>query len=391
MKPIYVKTVFDRKKKAGARKMGSIDIRLSQERRTLYFATGIKVLPKQWHDGQIINRVDAAEMQQTLDIMLKHVRQIINEKMEQGTCSLDDVMAAFRAKEEEKLSFLDFCQQRAEVRCYGKAADSRERYDRFLRWLLNFGRIVSFADVSDENILAMDAALADTGMKNYSKWQNYHRFLNSFILDAIDAGHLTRNPYRWLHIEKEKSSGGLGKYLTMEEFEKIRTLEPPTDCLRRVRDLFVFQTYTCLSYADLASFDPSHIYKVKGKPAYTSNRGKTGQEFTFLVLSPAMEILRKYGNQLPIISNVKYNQYLKVLALMAGISKPISSHWARHTGATILLNKGKVEMEVVAKILGHSSTKVTRQVYAKLLDETVIKAMSKIEKNKKPPTLSGKR
>lgn len=374
--------VFDRKKKAGARKMGSIDIRLSQERRTLYFATGIKVLPKQWHDGQIINRVDAAEMQQTLDIMLKHVRQIINEKMEQGTCSLDDVMAAFRAKEEEKLSFLDFCQQRAEVRCYGKAADSRERYDRFLRWLLKFGRIVTFADVSDENILAMDAALADTGMKNYSKWQNYHRFLNSFILDAIDAGHLTRNPYRWLHIEKEKSSGGLGKYLTMDEFEKIRTLEPPTDCLRRVRDLFLFQTYTCLSYADLASFDPSHIYKVKGKPVYTANRGKTGQEFTFLLLSPAMEILRKYGNRLPIISNVKYNQYLKVLALMAGIPKPISSHWARHTGATILLNIGKVEMEVVAKILGHSSTKVTRQVYAKLLDETVIKAMSKIEKSK---------
>lgn len=385
MKPIYVKTVFDRKKRASARKEGSVEIRLSQERRALYYATGIRLLPKHWHDGQITNRVDAAELQQSLDIMLRHVRQIINERMEEGTCSLDDVMTAFRAKEEEKLSFLDFCQQRAEVRSYGKSADSRERYERFLRWLLQFGRIVSFADVTDENILAMDSQLKATGMKNYSKWQNYHRFLNSFILDAIDAGHLTRNPYRWLHIEKDASKGGLGKYLSMDEFEKLRKFEPPTDCLRRVRDLFVFQTYTCLSYIDMANFDADQIYMVGGKPVYTANRGKTGQEFTFLVLTPAMEILRKYGNRLPIISNVKYNSYLKVLAMMANIHKPISSHWARHTGATILLNKGKVEMEVVAKILGHSSTKVTRQVYAKLLDETVIKAMSKMEKKRNRP------
>ena len=38
-----------------------------------------------------------------------------------------------------------------------------------------------------------------------------------------------------------------------------------------------------------------------------------------------------------------------------------------------------VDMEVVAKVLGHSSTKITRQVYAKLLDETVVDAMAAID------------
>ena len=118
---------------------------------------------------------------------------------------------------------------------------------------------------------------------------------------------------------------------------------------------------------------------MSGHPVYTSHRGKTGQEFTFLVLPQAMEILRRYHNRLPLISNVKYNQYLKALALMGGIDKPISSHWARHTGATMLLNEGKLDMEVVAKILGHSSTKITRKVYAKLLDQTVVKAMMKVK------------
>jgi site-specific recombinase XerD len=100
-------------------------------------------------------------------------------------------------------------------------------------------------------------------------------------------------------------------------------------------------------------------------------------EFTLLVLPDALRILEKYDGKLPIISNVKYNEYLKVLAQAAGIDKPISSHWARHTGATLLLNAG-VEMEIVAKILGHSSTKITRAVYAKLLDSTVADAMESI-------------
>ena len=64
---------------------------------------------------------------------------------------------------------------------------------------------------------------------------------------------------------------------------------------------------------------------------------------------------------------------------MGGIDKPISSHWARHTGATMLFNSGHLDMEVVSKVLGHSSTKITRQIYAKLLDDTVVEAMSKID------------
>lgn len=101
-------------------------------------------------------------------------------------------------------------------------------------------------------------------------------------------------------------------------------------------------------------------------------------EFCFILLRPAMEILRKYGYRLPVVSNVKYNLYLKAVAQSAGIDKPLTTHWARHTGATLLLNEG-VDMEVVAKILGHSSTKITRSTYAKLLDDTVAREMEKVE------------
>jgi len=65
-----------------------------------------------------------------------------------------------------------------------------------------------------------------------------------------------------------------------------------------------------------------------------------------------------------------------VVAQTAGIDKPVSSHWARHTGATLLLNQGGLDMKIVAKICGHSSTRITEKVYAKLLDESVVDAMA---------------
>ena len=74
------------------------------------------------------------------------------------------------------------------------------------------------------------------------KWNNYHRFLNSFISDAIKEGYLTRNSYNWLNIDRTQDTS-LRKHLTPEEFHKIKVVELPTQSLERVRDLFVFQTY----------------------------------------------------------------------------------------------------------------------------------------------------
>jgi integrase len=134
-----------------------------------------------------------------------------------------------------------------------------------------------------------------------------------------------------------------------------------------------------MAYTDLKAFKASNITEVKGMKVYLGKRAKTGQTFTIPLLQEALDILKKYRNKLPIISNVKYNEYLKVVAQAAGIDKPISSHWARHTGATLLLNEGGFDLKIVAKILGHSTIRITEQVYAKLLDETVVDEMKKYE------------
>lgn len=372
--PIMV-FVYDRKKTATSKKAAPVELRLTFERKSKYMCTGVRLLPKEWHRGTVTNRPDSAELNELLDSIMIRARKVVNSMVEMGQLNLDEIPRRMEELTRGKRVFYDFCVERAKVRSYGKSDDTTQRYDRFLKWFREWGQIIYFSDISDSTIIKMDEDLTKTGMKPYSKWNNYHRFLNSFILDAIDEGYLKRNPYKWIQIEKGKDCGLL-KYLTIEEMQKIQRAILPTECLQRVRDLFVFQTYTCMSYVDLQSFKASDIDKLG---VYTAKRGKTNVEFTFFVMKPARDILKKYNGELPIISNVKYNEYLKLVAQAAGINKPITSHWARHTGATMLLNDGNVDMEVIARILGHTGTTQTRKTYAKLLDKTVISAMKGFE------------
>ena len=369
--------VFDRRKTASSTTKSSVEMRICYDYKQKYISTGIWLYSNQWKNGKIINCPDIVQISQILDKLLTDVRQIIYEMMVEGSIDIFSIPNRLERKKKGSTSFIQYCNQRATIRKYGKKKDSQERYNRFIRLFTRWGKITSFEDITDNNIINYDKYLDKTGMKPYSKWNNYHRFLNSFILDAIDDGYLKRNPYKWLNIDKQKVSHGIDKCLTPGEFRKLKNTTMITASLERAKDLFIFQTYTCLSYSDLRMFDEKNIHTVKGSKVYVGYRIKTNKKYTVPLLLPAIKILKKYMGKLPIISNEKYNDYLKVVALAAGIDKPISSHWARHTGATLLLNEG-VDLKIVSKICGHSSTKITEQVYAKLLDETVVDAVQEI-------------
>ena len=168
------------------------------------------------------------------------------------------------------------------------------------------------------------------------------------------------------------------RLISSAEFNKLRSTKMPSKLLEKVRDLFVFQVLTGLRYADLASFDAKSIKNMKGMKVYAYSSKKSMVGITIPLCAPTLEILVKYNNKLPIINLAGYNASLKEVAQASDIDKPLSSHWVRHTGATLLLNNG-VSMQIVSRICGHSSTKITEQVYAKLYDESVVDAVSNIE------------
>lgn len=375
-----VRLIYNRYKLGSDTRPAVIEICISYNRKQKYMSTGIFVRPKEWKNGQVTARPDMLQLNLHLQKMVEEVREVLYEMSVKGSIDIFDIQRLLNNRRKSKTDFASYIAERAKVRMHGLALDTQKRYLRANAAITSWGGIRTFEDVIDKNIIAFDKWLDGKDLKQCSKWQNYHLYLNGYISDAIREGYLTRNPYEWLSIDKDKVSHAIDKYLTPEEFKAIRDTEMPTECLSRVRDVFVFQTYTCMAYKDLNAYNPKNIHKMNGRMVYLQDRKKTKEPYVIPLVKPALKVLEKYNDKLPVISNTNYNIYLKMVAQAAGVDKNISCHWARHTGATLLINEEGVELKIVSKILGHASIKITEQVYAKLLNQTIIEAIAQMER-----------
>ena len=226
----------------------------------------------------------------------------------------------------------------------------------------------------DESVSAITNAvimnyLATMNMSlDYMTANGYCQKVKTVVQFGMDNNRIKINPFSNIHLRKcEKSV----QFLSEEEVAKIKNHDFHNDSLNKVRDLFVFQAASGLSYTDMAKLVPSDFKVTENGDYYIHDkRNKTGVYYTAVILSDGVEILEKYGFKLPIISNQKVNVYLKTIRDLCGIDKPLFTHVARHTYATRCLNRG-IRLEVVAKLLGHSTTKLTTH-YAKFVQKTII-------------------
>ena len=196
----------------------------------------------------------------------------------------------------------------------------------------------------------------------------YGQRVKTVLKYGMSKGIVKTNPFMNIHLRKDITHV---EFLTEEELTRIRDTELFNESLNRMRDLFIFQSSCGLSYCDMAALEPGdYQYNDKGQIYIHKRRAKTGVYFTSVVLPDGIEILKRYDFQLPQISNQKYNAALKFIKDICKIEKPLHTHIARHSYATRCINMG-IRLEVVAKLLGHSSTRLT-QHYAKLLEKNII-------------------
>lgn len=193
--------------------------------------------------------------------------------------------------------------------------------------------------------------------------------LKTIIRYALDNNKINHNPFQGIKYGRGKKEI---KYLTEEELSTIYNLEIHNKTLSQIRDAFILQASTGLSYIDLVNLKKEDIHiDTDGTHYIIKNRHKTNVQFTTVVLPMGIDILKKYDYQLHIISNQKINEGLKHIQKFANIETNLTTHIARKSFATTLLNRG-VRMEAVSKMLGHSNLITTSQVYAKLKNKTII-------------------
>lgn len=195
------------------------------------------------------------------------------------------------------------------------------------------------------------------------------KMLKKILSFAVTERYLDKNPFNMV-LKEEKLDYDV---LDEREIKGLYNLNINDKCMDRVRDLFIFQCYTGLAYSDMASLTQDDIED----DVIIKRRKKTDIQAVIPLLSTAKEILEKYNYSLPIISNQKYNLYLKTLGSIAKMSRTLHSHLARHSFACLLLNSG-VDMKTISKTLGHSSMKTTERIYAEMSNQTVIDNIRKV-------------
>ena len=184
--------------------------------------------------------------------------------------------------------------------------------------------------------------------------------IKSVFKYAFDSGYITSNPAGQIRIRKERAKV---EFLTGEEVEAIESKELMCERLRMVRDLFLLQVYSGLSYADLQTITSLDIKTTATGYYIEGYRKKTNVNYIAVLCPKFIEILKKYDGVPPKLSNQKLNAYLKEIGDLCGISKSMHSHLARKTYAHILIESG-VPITAIARTLGHTTTRITEQIYA---------------------------
>ncbi|MCD8529510.1 MAG: site-specific integrase [Flavobacterium sp.] len=198
---------------------------------------------------------------------------------------------------------------------------------------------------------------------------------------AIAEGFLMTDPFL---LYKPKKVINSITYLTTKELYKLENHKFSQKRLEQVRDMFVFCCYTGLPYQEMSILTQKHIVKkFDGKLWIDMFRQKTKRQFSIPLLPKAISIIEKYQDDkrlLPVVSNQKFNSYLKEIAEIIGIEKKLTHHIARKTFATTVLLYNDVPIEVVSELLGHSKISTTQDHYAKVVQRKVSEQISTLSR-----------
>jgi integrase len=262
-----------------------------------------------------------------------------------------------------------------------------EKFNALKNHLRTFNPALKYENLNESGLISFMDYLKNVpltggvqGMRN-STIKNRISFLKWFLRWATKKGYnnelafLSFNP----KIKTIKSTDKEIVFLDWEELIHVYNFEFPDNkkYLTRVRDVFCFSCFTGLRYSDTANLKRSNVHETY--ISLTSIKDSDNLKIELNKYSKA--ILDKYKDEqfpydraLPVISNQRSNEYLKEMAKLCGIDKPVTevyykgnerieevkpkyekicTHTARRTFISNALMKG-IPVNVVMKWTGHS-------------------------------------
>ena len=128
------------------------------------------------------------------------------------------------------------------------------------------------------------------GLHNGSIWSNC-MWLKGVVMRAHFNGLIPRNPFAQFHISPNVKER---EYLTEDELKALMTHEFGDAKLSYIRDIFVFASFTALSFVDIKELTNDNIVEVNGEKWILSKRHKTKVPFQVKLLDIPLQIIEHY-------------------------------------------------------------------------------------------------
>lgn len=203
-------------------------------------------------------------------------------------------------------------------------------------------------------------------------------------------------------------------YLTADELQALYEM-PLEGTLEIYRDVFLVGCYTCQRFSDYSKIEKDNIYTTeRGTRIIALTQQKTGNKVYVPILNGNLEaILAKYGYNVPRVSDVVLNRYIKAILRELSATVPslaveertmltmkerasktefkddgkgnvvkprwamVSTHTARRTGITLLYKSKLYDIPQMMHVSGHKDTK-TFMDYIKLSGQEVADNIAEI-------------
>lgn len=372
-----------------------IYLRLSLASTRKSIATGYSVLPERWDEKNSKlkgNQEDAKSINSYLQQTQSRLINIYNEMLKEGDLNLNRLLDKFFGRDITPLTLLELVKHHNEDFHKRIGIDytfsTYEKYDILRKKLeLFIPQKYGKSDIRLHDVNFAFGADFDYYLKQNDK--NQHNTVVKYIINlkkilnmAVNKGWMTKNP---LSSFKASYKDVDRIYLTLSELQAIEQKVFKIERLEFVKDMFLFQCYTGLAYSDMAKLTENDVtLGIDGNKWIIIRRKKTDVRSAIPLLPLTLIIIEKYkseqinGKLLPCYSIQKFNSYLSEIADLCEISKNLTSHVGRRTFATTIALANGVSIETIAKILGHSSTKITHQ-YAVVTDLKVSEEMNKLK------------